>query len=158
MISLLIVVYNNSHSLSEFVILNMLKRPLHRCPQRRKKFKCHFQAHFPSSIVRKEKDLHGVHCAILSSDSITHQTLQDMRNDPRISKIRTVARQPWRELLSSKQSNARRSKGFSRKSQISAPIIYKQKPFINKVDDDMAHKICFVKKKKYRKNSDLCPR
>ena len=55
---------------------------------------CHFQAHFSSCIVRKGKDLQGVHCAILSSDSITHQTIPDMRNDPRISKIRTVARQP----------------------------------------------------------------
>ena len=55
---------------------------------------CHFQAHFPSSLVRKGKDLQGVHCAILSSDSITHQTLPDMRNDPHISEIRTVARQP----------------------------------------------------------------
>ena len=27
---------------------------------------------FPSSVVRMEKDLHGVHCAILWSDSITH--------------------------------------------------------------------------------------
>ena len=72
----------------------MLKRPLHRRPQRRKKCERHFQAHFPSSIVRKGKDLHCVHCAILSSDNITHQTLPDMRNDPRISKIRTVARQP----------------------------------------------------------------
>ena len=26
-------------------------RPLHRSPQTRKKIKCHFQAHFPSSIV-----------------------------------------------------------------------------------------------------------
>ena len=74
----------------------MLKRPLHRRLQKRKKIKCHFQAHFPPSIVRKGKYLHGVHCAILSSDSITHQTLPDMRNDPRISKIRAVARQPRR--------------------------------------------------------------
>ena len=74
----------------------MLKRPLHRRPQRRKKFKCLLLAHFPSSIVRKGKDLHGVHSAIHSSDSITHQTLPDMQDDPRISKIRTVARQPQR--------------------------------------------------------------
>ena len=36
--------------------------------------------------------------------------------------------------------------GFSRQSQISEPIIYKQKPFIYKVVDVMAHKICFVRK------------
>ena len=47
---------------------------------------------FPSSVVRKEKDLHGVHCAILSSDSITHQTLPGMPKDPRISQMPTVAR------------------------------------------------------------------
>ena len=61
----------------------MLKRPLHRRP-REEKIKGHFQAHFPSSIMRKGKDLHVVHCAILSSDSITHQTLPGMRMDPRI--------------------------------------------------------------------------
>ena len=37
MTSLLIVVNNNSHKLSEFVHLNMLKRPLHHRPRRRKK-------------------------------------------------------------------------------------------------------------------------
>ena len=61
----------------------MLKRPLHRRPQ--EKNQGHFQAHFPSSIMRKGKDLHVVHCAILSSDSITHQTLPGMRKNPRIS-------------------------------------------------------------------------
>ena len=35
--------------------------------------------------MRKGKDLHVVHCAILSSDSITHQTLPGMQKDPRIS-------------------------------------------------------------------------
>ena len=65
----------------------MLKRPLHRRPREEKKIKGHFQAHFPSSIMRKGKHLHVVHCAILSSDSITHQPLPGMRNgkDPRIS-------------------------------------------------------------------------
>ena len=47
---------------------------------------------FPSSVVRKEKDLHGVHCAILSSDIITHQTLPGMPKDPRISQMPKVAR------------------------------------------------------------------
>ena len=32
----------------------------------------HIASSFPSSVVRKEKDLHGVHCAILSFDGITH--------------------------------------------------------------------------------------
>ena len=68
----------------------------------KKKIKGHFQAHFPSrnnilfkcpsSIMRKGKDLHVVHCAILSSDSITHQTLPGMRKDPHISQMPTVAR------------------------------------------------------------------
>ena len=62
----------------------MLKRPLYRRP-REEKIKGHFQAPFPSSIMRKGKDLHVVHCAILSSDNITHQTLPGMRKDPRIS-------------------------------------------------------------------------
>ena len=62
----------------------MLKRPLHRRP-REEKNQGHFQAHFPSSIMRKGKDLHVVHCAILSSDSITNQTLPGMRKDPHIS-------------------------------------------------------------------------
>ena len=62
----------------------MLKRPL-IAVREKKKIKGHFQAPFPSSIMRKGKDLHVVHCAILSSDSITHQTLPGMRKDPRIS-------------------------------------------------------------------------
>ena len=62
----------------------MLKRPLHRRP-REEKNQCHFQALFPSSIMRKGKDLHVVHFAILSYDSITHQTLPGMRKDLRIS-------------------------------------------------------------------------
>ena len=37
----------------------MLKRPLHRRP-REEKIKGHFQAHFPSGIMRKGKDLHAV--------------------------------------------------------------------------------------------------
>ena len=88
-----------------------------------KKSKGHFQSHFPLSIMRQGKDLHCVHCAILSSDSITHQTLQDMRKDPRITQMPTVARQ-----LSSRQSNARCSKCFSRQSQKSEPINSKQNP------------------------------
>ena len=35
-------------------------------------------------LMRKGKDLHVILCVILSSDSITHQTLPDMRKDPRI--------------------------------------------------------------------------
>ena len=62
----------------------MLKIPLHRRPREEKKIKGHFQAHFPSSIMREVKDLHVVHCAILSSDSITHQTLPGMRKDQHI--------------------------------------------------------------------------
>ena len=34
--------------------------------------------------MRKGKDLHVVHCVILSSDSITHQTLPGMQKYPRI--------------------------------------------------------------------------
>ena len=62
----------------------MLKRPLHRVREK-KKIKGRFQAHFPSSIMRKGKYLHVVHCAILSFGSITHQALPGMRKDPRIS-------------------------------------------------------------------------
>ena len=57
------------------------------------KNKCHFQAHFPSGIVRKGKDLLCVHCATLSSNSITQQTLPGMRKDLRILQMPTVARQ-----------------------------------------------------------------
>ena len=62
----------------------MLKRPL-IAGREKKKIKGHFQAPFPSSIMRKGKDLHVVHFAIHSSDSITHQTLPGKRKDPRIS-------------------------------------------------------------------------
>ena len=57
----------------------MLKRPLYRRPRRRKNQVSlastqdrYIASSFPSSVVRKEKDLHGVHCAILSCDGITH--------------------------------------------------------------------------------------
>ena len=128
----------------------MLKRPLHR------RIKGHFQAHFPSrsnipfefpsSIMRKGKDLHVVHCAILSSDSITHQALPGMRKDPRISQMPTVARQHRRLLLFSRQHNALCSKCFSRQSQILEPISSKQKPlqevfhvYLNKFENVVAH-------------------
>ena len=62
----------------------MLKRPLIALREK-KKIKGLFQAPFPSSIMRKGNDLNVVHCAILSSDSITHQTLPGMQKDPRIS-------------------------------------------------------------------------
>ena len=61
---------------------------------KKKKIQVSLSSSFSIKHSEKGKDLHGVHCAILSSDSITHQTLPDMRNDPRISQIRTVARQP----------------------------------------------------------------
>ena len=115
--------------------------------RKEEKNKCHFQAHFPSSIVRKANDLHGVHCAILSSDSITHKTLPGMRKDPRISQMPTVARHHRRLLLFLRQSNARCSKCFSRQFQISKPIISKQKPFIYKLDDVMAHLNLFCQKR-----------
>ena len=62
----------------------MLKRPLIAVHEK-KKNKGHLLAPFPSSIMKKGKDLHVVHFAILSSDSITHQTLPGMWKDPRIS-------------------------------------------------------------------------
>ena len=126
----------------------MLSRPLCTSPSgKKKKIKCHFQAHFPSSIVRKENDLHVVHCAILSSYSITHQTLPGMRKDPRILQMPTVARHHRRLLLFSRQSNPRCLKCFSRQFQMSEPFISKQKPFIYKVDDVMAHLNLFCQKK-----------
>ena len=85
--------------------------------------------------MRKGKDVHVVQRAILSSDSITHhmhQTLPGMRKDPRISQMPTVARQHQKLLLSSRQSNARCSKGFYRQSQILEPISSKQTPLFTR--------------------------
>ena len=62
----------------------MLKRPLHRRPREEKN-----QGSLSSSLSIKHSEkgeyMHVAYCAILSSDSITHQTLPGMQKDPRIS-------------------------------------------------------------------------
>ena len=78
--------------------LILLKRPTSPSAEK-KKYKCHFQADLPSRIVRKGTDLHCFHYAILPSDSITHQTLQGMQKDLRMSQMPTVARQHRRSAF-----------------------------------------------------------
>ena len=63
----------------------MLNRPLHRRPREEKKNQGSLSSSLSIKHMAIGEDLHVFHCVILSSDSITHQTLLGMRKDPRIS-------------------------------------------------------------------------